>query len=225
MFAAGSKRPQSSTAQGKSWDENTLAKEIVRSYLSEINRLASTRILRAFLSLMMYLGILLHSVYYKDIAVCRAMRFLGSIVDTVMDELGCTFLGCNVRVVILEEEGVGGLHAVLYDRGCIVLDGEIIRGRPGRTDKCLNPRYGVGDCWFDDTNKVLRTVHVIVDVMQEWKDRLLQGVGVIGGRLGGNKSEVIGCHCEDGGDFVGGSHCVVAIDREEDTCVAVFDNK
>jgi len=76
------------------------------------------------------------------------------LVDTVTDELGCTFLGGDVRVVILEEEGVGGLHAVSYNWGCIVLDGEIVSGRPGWTDKCLTPRYQVGDCWFDDTYKV-----------------------------------------------------------------------
>ena len=34
------------------------------------------------------------------------------LVDTITDELGCTFLSGNVRVVILEEEGVGSLHAV-----------------------------------------------------------------------------------------------------------------
>ena len=89
----------------------------------------------------------------------------------------------------------------------------------------MTPRYQVCDCRFDDTNKVLWTVHVIVDVMQEWKDRFLNGVDIIVGRLASNKSEVIGCHCEDGGNFVGGSHCVVAIDGEKDTCVAVFNNK
>ncbi len=120
---------------------------------------------------------------------------------------------------------MGSLHTITYDRGCVVLDGEIVCGRPGRTGKCLTPRYHVGDCRFDDTNKVLRAVHVIVDVMQEWKESLLHGVDIIVGRLTGDKSEVIGCHCEDGGDFVGGSHCVVAIDRGEDTCVAMFDNK
>ena len=31
------------------------------------------------------------------------------------------------------------------------------------------PYYRVGDCQFDDTDKVLWAVHVIVDVMQEWK--------------------------------------------------------
>ena len=61
--------------------------------------------------------------------------------------------------------------------------------------------------------------------MQEWKERLLDGAGIIVGMLAGGKSEVIGCHCEYGGDFVGGSHRVRAIDGEEDTCVAVFDNK
>ena len=120
---------------------------------------------------------------------------------------------------------MGGLHAVLYDRGCIVLDGEIIRGQPGRADKCLTPRYRVGDRLFDDTNEVLWAVHVIVNVMQERKESLLRGVDIIVGRLTGNEREVIGCHCEDGGDFVGGSHCVVAIDGEEDTGVAVFFNK
>ena len=34
------------------------------------------------------------------------------LVDTVTDELGGAFLGGNVRVVVLEEEGVGGLHAI-----------------------------------------------------------------------------------------------------------------
>ena len=106
---------------------------------------------------------------------------------------------------------MGGLHAVSYNRGCIVLDSEIIDGWPGRTDKCLTPRYPVGDRRFDDAYKVLWAIHVIVDVMQEWKESLLHGVDIIVGRLTGNKSEVIGCHCKDGGDFVGGSHRVVAI--------------
>ena len=88
------------------------------------------------------------------------------LVDTVTDELGCAFFGGNVRVVILEEEGVGGLYAVSYDRGCIVLDGEIVRVWPVRVDKCLTSRYHVGDLRFDDTNKVLWAVHVIVNVMQ-----------------------------------------------------------
>ena len=88
-----------------------------------------------------------------------------------------------------------------------------------------DPTLLCGDCWFNDTNKVLWAVHVIVDVMQKWKESLLHGVDIIVGRLTGDKSEVIGCHCKDGSDFVGGSHRVVAIDREEDTCVAVFDNK
>ena len=35
------------------------------------------------------------------------------LVDTVTDEFGCTFIGGNLRKVILEVEGVGGLHAVL----------------------------------------------------------------------------------------------------------------
>ena len=92
-------------------------------------------------------------------------------------------------------------------------------------DKCLTPHYRVGNCRFDDTNKVLWTVHVIVDVMQEWKERLLDGVDIINGGLISNKSEVIGCHCKDGSEFVDGSHHVVAIDREENTGFAVFDNK
>ena len=62
------------------------------------------------------------------------------LVNTATDELGCTFFGGNLRVVILEEEGVDGLHVVLYNQGCIVSDGEIIRGWPGRADKCLTPR-------------------------------------------------------------------------------------
>ena len=139
------------------------------------------------------------------------------LINTVTDELGCTFLGGNVRVVILEEEVVGGLHVVSYDLGCIVLDGEIVRGQPGRADKCLIPRYRVGDCRSDDTDEVLWAEHVIVDVMQEWKESLLHGVDIIVSRLTGNKSEVIGCHCKDGGNYVGGSHRVVAIDGEEDT--------
>ena len=107
---------------------------------------------------------------------------------------------------------MGGLHAVLYNLGCIVLDGEIIRGRPGQADKFLTPRYRVGDCRFDDTNKVLWAVHVIVDVMQEWKEKLFHGVDIIVSRLTGDKSEVIGCHCKDGGNFFGSSHRAVAID-------------
>jgi len=71
----------------------------------------------------------------------------------------------------------------------------------------------------------LRTVHVIADVMQEWKERLLDGAHINIGRLTGKKSEVIGCHCEDGGDFVGSSHCVVSIDGEEETGVALFANE
>ena len=140
------------------------------------------------------------------------------------NEIGCTFFGGNVRVVILEEEGVGGLHAVAYDRDHIVLDGEIISGRPGWMDKCLTPRYRVGDCWFDDTNEVLWAVHVIFDVMQERKESLLHGVDIIVGRLTGNEREVIGCHCKVGGNFVGGSHRVVASDGAEDMA-SVFEDK
>ena len=147
------------------------------------------------------------------------------LVNTVTDELGCTFLCVDVRVVILEEEGMGGFHAVAYDRDHIVLDGEIISGRPGWMDKCLTPRYRVGDCWFDDTNEVLWAVHVIIDIMQERKESLLHCVDILVSRLTGDKSEVIGCHCKDGGDFVSCSHRVRAIDREEDTCISVSNKK
>ena len=34
------------------------------------------------------------------------------LVNTITDELDCTFLSDNIRVVILEEEGVGGLNVV-----------------------------------------------------------------------------------------------------------------
>ena len=104
------------------------------------------------------------------------------------------------------------------------MDGEIIRGRPGRADKCLTPRYRVGDRRFDDTNGVLWAVHVIADVMQEREKSLFHGVDVIISRLTSDEREFIGCHCKDGGDFVGGSHHVVASDNEEDTA-AVFDDK
>ena len=57
VFAAGSWRSQSSVAQGKSWDANMLAEAMVSSCLSDIGRLACTRMLRAFSSLMMYLRI------------------------------------------------------------------------------------------------------------------------------------------------------------------------
>ena len=116
---------------------------------------------------------------------------------------------------------MGGLHAVLYNRGCIVLVGEIIRGRPGRTVKCLTPRYRVGDFLFDDDLEVLWAIHVIVDVMQEWKESLLHGVDIIVSRLTGNKREVISCHCKHGGDFVGGSHRAVVIDRGGHVCCHV----
>ena len=43
------------------------------------------------------------------------------LVNTVTDEFGRTFLGGNVRIVILEEESVGGLHTDTYDRGRIVV--------------------------------------------------------------------------------------------------------
>ena len=87
------------------------------------------------------------------------------IVDTVTDEFGCNFLGGDLRIVILEEEGVGCLHAILYDRGHIVLDGEIVRDWPGRADKCLTPCYRVGDCRFNDANKVLGAVHAVANVV------------------------------------------------------------
>jgi hypothetical protein len=67
------------------------------------------------------------------------------------------------------------------------LDGEIISGWPGWTDKCLTPRYRVGDCWFDDTNEVLWAVHVIIDIMQERKETLLHGVDIIVSRVTGNE--------------------------------------
>ena len=66
----------------------------------------------------------------------------------------------------------------------------------------MTPCYRVGDLRFDDTNEVLWAVHVIVNVMQEWKESLLHGVDIIVGRLTGDKREVIGCHCKDGGDLL-----------------------